>query len=28
MAGEKLKTHFPLQKNDTNELSNDMSFGN
>ncbi len=27
MAGEKLKSHFPLQKNDTNELSNDMSFG-
>lgn len=27
MAGEKLKTHFPLQHNDTNELSNDMSFG-
>ncbi len=28
MAGDKLKTHFPLQHNDTNELSNDMSFGN
>jgi len=27
MAGEKLKAHFPLQHNDTNELSNDMSFG-
>ena len=27
MAGVKLKTHFPLQKNDTNELSNDVSFG-
>ncbi|MES2285586.1 MAG: TPM domain-containing protein [Bacteroidota bacterium] len=27
MAGEKLKTHFPLHHNDTNELSNDMSFG-
>ena len=27
MAGEKLKTHFPLQSNDTNELNNDMSFG-
>lgn len=27
MAGEKLKNHFPLQKNDTNELSNEMSFG-
>ncbi len=26
MAGEKLKAHFPLQKNDTNELSNDLSF--
>jgi uncharacterized membrane protein len=27
MAGEKLKTHFPLQSDDKNELSNDMSFG-
>ena len=27
MAGEKLKSHFPLQSNDTNELSNDISFG-
>jgi uncharacterized membrane protein len=27
MAGVKLKTHFPLQKDDTNELSNDVSFG-
>lgn len=27
MAGEKLKTHFPLQLNDTNELKNDISFG-
>ena len=27
MAGEKLKTHFPLQSNDTNELTNDMNFG-
>lgn len=27
MAGEKLKLYFPLQANDTNELSNDMSFG-
>lgn len=27
MAGEKLKEHFPYQKNDTNELSNDISFG-
>lgn len=26
-AGEKLKTHFPFQKNDTNELSNEVSFG-
>ncbi len=26
-AGEKLNTHFPFQKNDTNELSNDISFG-
>ncbi|MFL5763971.1 MAG: TPM domain-containing protein [Bacteroidia bacterium] len=28
MAGEKLKTHFPVQANDTNELNNDVSFGN
>ncbi|MBL7887900.1 MAG: TPM domain-containing protein [Bacteroidia bacterium] len=28
MAGQKLKAHFPLQSNDTNELSNDVSFGN
>ncbi|MGB3947523.1 MAG: TPM domain-containing protein [Bacteroidia bacterium] len=28
MAGEKLKIHFPLQHNDINELSNDVSFGN
>lgn len=27
MAGEKLKAHFPLQHDDSNELSNDMSFG-
>lgn len=27
MAGEKLKAHFPLHHTDTNELSNDMSFG-
>lgn len=27
MAGEKLKKYFPLQTNDTNELSNDVSFG-
>jgi uncharacterized membrane protein len=26
-AGEKLKQHFPYQSNDTNELSNDISFG-
>ena len=27
MAGEKLKANFPLQANDTNELTNDVSFG-
>lgn len=27
MAGEKLKMHFPFQTDDTNELSNDISFG-
>lgn len=27
MAGEKLKIHFPLQSNDTNELENEVSFG-
>ncbi len=27
MAGEKLKANFPLQSNDTNELTNDVSFG-
>lgn len=27
LAGEQLKTFFPLQDNDTNELSNDLSFG-
>ena len=27
LAGEKLKEHFPYQKDDTNELSNDISFG-
>ena len=27
MAGEKLKIHFPFQSDDTNELSNDISFG-
>ncbi len=26
MAGEKLKIYFPLQENDTNELSNEVSF--
>jgi uncharacterized membrane protein len=26
-AGEKLKLHFPYQSDDTNELSNDISFG-
>ena len=28
MAGEKLKEHFPYQRNDVNELSDDISFGN
>ncbi|MCW3070536.1 MAG: hypothetical protein JWO44_426 [Bacteroidetes bacterium] len=27
MAGEKLKAHFPLEKDDTNELSNEVTFG-
>jgi uncharacterized membrane protein len=27
MAGEKLKAHFPYQKDDINELPNDISFG-
>ncbi len=27
-AGEKLKEYFPYQSNDTNELSNDISYGN
>jgi uncharacterized membrane protein len=27
MAGDKLKTFFPCQNNDVNELSNDISFG-
>jgi len=27
MAGNKLKTHFPYHSSDSNELSNDMSFG-
>lgn len=27
MAGEKLKEHFPYQSNDTNELSDEISFG-
>lgn len=26
-AGEQLKTHFPYQKDDLNELSDDISFG-
>lgn len=28
MAGEQLKTHFPYQKNDVNELPDDISFEN
>jgi len=28
MAGDSLKNHFPHQKNDVNELSDDISFGN
>jgi len=28
MAGEKLKEHFPYQKNDVNEMSDSISFGN
>ena len=27
MAGEQLKKHFPHQKDDKNELTNDISFG-
>jgi len=27
MAGEKLKAHFPYQKNDVNELTDEISFG-
>lgn len=27
MSGEKLKEHFPLQENDQNELSDEISFG-
>lgn len=27
MAGEQLKQHFPYQKDDVNELSDDISFG-
>lgn len=27
MAGEQLKNHFPYQKNDVNELDNEISFG-
>jgi uncharacterized membrane protein len=26
-AGQKLKEYFPYQTNDTNELSNEISFG-
>jgi uncharacterized membrane protein len=26
-AGEQLKTHFPYQENDINELSDEISFG-
>ena len=26
IAGDKLRDHFPYQKNDTNELTNDISF--
>lgn len=28
MAGSKLKEHFPYQKNDVNELNDEISFGN
>lgn len=28
MAGEKLQEHFPYQKDDVNELPDDISFGN
>lgn len=27
LVGQKLKTHFPYQSTDTNELSNEISFG-
>jgi uncharacterized membrane protein len=27
MAGEQLKAHFPYQKDDINELSDEISFG-
>ncbi|MCE3278949.1 MAG: hypothetical protein K0S44_1140, partial [Bacteroidetes bacterium] len=27
MAGEKLKAHFPLQSDDSNELHNEVTFG-
>jgi uncharacterized membrane protein len=27
LAGEKLREHFPYQQNDTNELSDEISFG-
>ncbi len=26
LSGEKLRTHFPLQKNDSNELTNEVSY--
>lgn len=28
LAGEQLKAHFPYQKNDVNELEDEISFGN
>jgi uncharacterized membrane protein len=28
MAGEKLISHFPYQRNDVNELDNEITFGN
>ena len=27
LAGQQLSNHFPVKENDTNELSNDISFG-
>jgi uncharacterized membrane protein len=27
MAGEKLRTYFPYQKDDRNELNNEISYG-